>query len=69
MGRPSWLIFALLAALVGFTAFNHYIGGPRKEWLNCKESLVVQVFSGKCTKRRGYEDTTADLGGNQTLDQ
>ena len=55
MSRTWWIIVILLTLLASLTIFNSEMGGPRKTWKLCKESLVTQVLTGSCTLRFGGE--------------
>lgn len=51
MSRTWWIMLILLTLLATLTIFNSEMGGPKKTWHLCKESLVTQVFTGACTLR------------------
>ena len=57
MSRTWWIMLILLTLLATLTIFNSEMGGPRKTWQLCKESLVTQVFTGACTRRFEGETT------------
>jgi uncharacterized cysteine cluster protein YcgN (CxxCxxCC family) len=57
MSRTWWIMLILLTLLATLTIFNSEMGGPRKTWQLCKESLVTQVFTGACTLRFEGETT------------
>ena len=57
MSRWNWILIGLLTALAIATIWNAEIGGSKKDWHRCKESLVTQVFTGACTLRIGGETT------------
>lgn len=57
MPRSMWILAALLAALSLATIWRSESGKPEPRWSLCKESLVVQLFTGDCTLRFKGEQT------------
>ena len=49
MRNISWIWIVVLSLLVFSLYWRYFSGAPAPEWMQCKESLLVQVFSGKCT--------------------
>jgi len=49
-----WIIFGLIGVfLVATICRNEMSGAGDPPWTRCKESLVVQIFTGDCTLRFG----------------
>ena len=47
-----WIIMMLLMAMmIAIVWRNEWTNMPDPKWTQCKESLVVQVFTGACTLR------------------
>ena len=49
-----WIIFGLIGVCLVATIYrNEMSGAGDPPWTRCKESLVVQIFTGDCTLRFG----------------
>jgi hypothetical protein len=49
-----WIIFGLIGVFLVTTIYrNEMAGAGDPPWTRCKESLVVQIFTGDCTLRFG----------------
>ena len=49
-----WIIFGLIGVFLVATIYrNEMSGAGDPPWTRCKESLVVQIFTGDCTLRFG----------------
>ena len=48
-----WILFTLLSILVIAAMYREYSNLPLPKHLNCKESMLEQMFSDKCTPRNG----------------
>ena len=47
-----WIIFALIGVLLAATIYrNEMTNVGDLQWTRCKESLIIQVFTGECTLR------------------
>ena len=57
MSRTMWILLALIAALSIATIWRDQQGLPAPSHTLCKESLIVQIFTGACTLRRKGETT------------
>ena len=57
MNRTMWILLVLIAALSIATIWREHQGLPAPSHTLCKESLVVQIFTGACTLR--VKDATA----------
>jgi len=53
MSRVSWIILGLVAVLMISTLYMSDTGQLDRPWMECKESMVVQIFSDQCTPRDG----------------
>ena len=51
MSKTMWILLALLSVLVISSMYREYTKMPLPEHLNCKESMLEQMFSNKCTPR------------------
>jgi len=45
----SWVWIVALSLLVLALSWRYFSDAPSPEWMQCKESMLVQIFSGKCT--------------------
>ena len=49
-----WIIYGLIGVFLVATIYrNEMSGAGDPPWARCKESLVVQIFTGDCTLRFG----------------
>ena len=53
MTKTMWILLALLSVLVISSIYREYSNLPTPDHLNCKESMIEQFFSDKCTPREG----------------
>ena len=53
MSKGMWILFTLLSILVIAGMYREYSNLPLPKHLNCKESMLEQMFSDKCTPRNG----------------
>ncbi|HCY47203.1 MAG TPA: hypothetical protein DHV03_00845 [Alphaproteobacteria bacterium] len=53
MGRGMIILGVVLLALIGALIYAESEGLEQPAHMNCKESMVEQFFSDKCTPRRG----------------
>jgi len=44
-----WILAILLTILALASIWQDSVGAPTERWKLCKESLVSQIFTGKCT--------------------
>lgn len=51
MSRHMWILAILLTILVLANIWQQSSGQATDRWELCKESLVTQIFTGKCTLR------------------
>ncbi|MDA1310670.1 MAG: hypothetical protein O2985_13835 [Proteobacteria bacterium] len=50
MSRYMWILAALIAIIFGTHFYmEEFGGGVERPWMQCKESLVQQMFSSTCT--------------------
>ncbi len=47
----AWILYGLLATLIIFSLYFE----KEQPWAKCRESLLEQVFSEKCTPRAGIQ--------------
>ena len=45
----SWIWIVALSLLVFALSWRYFSDSPGPKWMQCKESMLVQIFSGKCT--------------------
>ena len=48
-----WILLTLLVILVLSSMYKEYSNLPTPDHLKCKESMLQQMFSDKCTPRDG----------------
>ncbi len=48
-----WILLTLLVILVLSSMYREYSNLPTPDHLKCKESMLKQMFSDKCTPRDG----------------
>lgn len=53
MGRGMIILGVVLLALIGALIYAESEGLEQPSHMNCKESMVEQLFSDTCTPRRG----------------
>lgn len=51
ISRTTWILLALIAVLAIATIWRDTQGLPAPSHTQCKESLIKQIFTGKCTLR------------------
>ncbi len=52
MSRTMWILLVLLSILVISSIYREHSNLPIPDHLNCKESMLQQMFSKKCTPRK-----------------
>ena len=53
MSKTMWILLTLLVILVLSAIYREYSNLPTLDHLKCKESMLQQMFSDKCTPRDG----------------
>ena len=53
MSKNMWILAALISVLVVASIYREQSGMKMPDHLNCKESMLQQMFSDKCTPRDG----------------
>ena len=53
MSKTMWILAALITVLVIASIYREQAGMKTPEHLKCKESMLQQMFSDKCTPRTG----------------
>lgn len=51
MSKTMWILLTLLVVLVLSSMYREYSNLPTPDHLKCKESMLQQMFSDKCTPR------------------
>ena len=51
MSTTMWILLGLLSVFLISMIYRDYAGLKTPEHLNCKESMLEQLFSDKCTPR------------------
>ena len=64
MSRNMWILAGLMAILSIAMIYRGESGMPAPGYAKCKESLVVQMVTGKCTARSSISGTGAEMNGN-----
>ena len=54
MSKTMWILLTLLVILVLSSMYREYSNLPIPDHLKCKESMLEQMFSDKCTPRDGF---------------
>mgnify|MGYP001380266523 CR=1 FL=1 len=52
MSKTMWIIITLISILIIASIYRSYNNMPLPDHLNCKESMLEQMFSNKCTPRK-----------------
>ena len=52
MTKTMWILLTLLSILIISSIYREYSNMPVPDHLNCKESMIEQMFSDKCTPRK-----------------
>jgi|TARA_B100001175_G_C19187436_1_gene485071 hypothetical protein len=52
-----WILAALISVLVIASIYREQSGMKMPDHLNCKESMLQQMFSDQCTPRSGLKKT------------
>ena len=52
MNKTMWILLTLLVILVISSMYRQSSNLPLPSHLNCKESMIEQMFSNKCTPRK-----------------
>jgi len=55
MSKNMWILAALISVLVIASIYREQSGMEMPDHLNCKESMLQQMFSDKCTPRSGIK--------------
>ena len=53
MSKNMWILAALISVLVIASIYREQSGMKMPDHLNCKESMLHQMFSDQCTPRSG----------------
>ena len=53
MSKTMWILLTLFVILVLSSIYREYSNLPTPDHLKCKESMLQQMFSDKCTPRDG----------------
>ncbi len=64
MSRSMWILAGLMAILSLAVIYHDETGMPAPDYVNCKESLVTQIFTGNCTERSSVAGNAAEMNGN-----
>ena len=57
MSKNMWILAALISVLVIASIYREQSGMEMPDHLNCKESMLQQMFSDQCTPRSGLKKT------------
>ncbi len=55
MSKNMWILAALISVLVIASIYREQSGMEMPDHLNCKESMLQQMFSDQCTPRSGIK--------------
>ena len=64
MSRNMWILAGLMAILSLTVIYRGESGMPAPDYVKCKESLVTQIVTGKCTERSSVTGNAAEMNGN-----
>ena len=59
-----WILAGLMAILSLAVIYHDETGMPAPDYVKCKESLVIQFFTGNCTERSSVAGNAAEMNGN-----
>ena len=54
MSKTMWILLTLISILMIASIYRSYNNMPLPEHLKCKESMLQQMFSDKCTPRKSF---------------
>ena len=54
MSKTKWIILTLISILIIASIYRGYNNMPLPDHLKCKESMLEQMFSNKCTPRKTF---------------
>ena len=54
MSRTMWILLTLISVMIIVSIYREYNKMPLPDHLNCKESMLEQMFSDKCTPRKNF---------------
>ena len=54
MTKTMWILLTLISIMMIASIFRYYNDMPVPDHLNCKESMLEQMFSDKCTPRKKF---------------
>ena len=55
MSKNMWILAALISVLVTASIYREQSGMKMPDHLDCKESMLQQMFSDQCTPRSGIK--------------
>ena len=55
MSKNMWILATLISILVIASIYREQSGMEMPDHLNCKESLLKQMFLDQCTPRTGFK--------------
>ena len=64
MSKNMWILAGLMAILSIAIIYRGESGMSAPDYVKCKESLVTQMFTGKCTERSSIAGNAAEMNGN-----
>ena len=64
MSRNMWILAGLMAILSVAVVYRGESGMPAPDYVKCKESLVIQMFTGTCTERSSVTGNAAVMNGD-----
>ena len=63
MSRNMWILAGLMAILSIAVIYRGESGMPAPDYVKCKESLVMQLVTGKCTARTSVSGNADEMNG------
>ena len=59
-----WILAGLMAVFALLIIYRGESGMKARNYVKCKESLVIQMFTGTCTERSSVSGTAAVMNGD-----
>ena len=64
MRKSMWILAGLIAIMSIAMIYRGESGMPAPDHIKCKESLITQIITGKCTERSSVSGNAAKMNEN-----
>ena len=65
MSRNMWILVGLMTIFSLVMIYRDESGMPAPDHVKCKESLVIQMFTGTCTERSSVAGNASVMNGDK----